>query len=162
MSARDVQKVGTYNAGNPDPSKGKSFDTFTPLGPSLCTLDEYDDCNDIELRTRVDGEERQHARTSSLVFPISRLISFVSRFGTLEAGDVVLTGTPAHSRPMEPGDVVAVEIDGLGRVENTVVDWDVDLTEAGERPATSANTLHVALAIPEDEAERIVNERSAS
>jgi 5-oxopent-3-ene-1,2,5-tricarboxylate decarboxylase/2-hydroxyhepta-2,4-diene-1,7-dioate isomerase len=62
---------------------------------------------------------------------------------------------------MEPGDVVAVEIEGLGRVENTVVDWDIDLTGAGERPATSAQTLHVALAIPEDEAERMTEESHA-
>ena len=71
----------------------------------------------------------------------------------------MLTGTPANSRPMEPGDVVAVEISGLGRVENTVVDWDVDLTAVGEQPAVSGNTLHVALAIPEDEAERMVRRR---
>jgi 5-oxopent-3-ene-1,2,5-tricarboxylate decarboxylase/2-hydroxyhepta-2,4-diene-1,7-dioate isomerase len=55
---------------------------------------------------------------------------------------------------MEPGDVVEVEIDGLGRLTNRVVDWDVDLSGAGEQLETSANTLHVALAIPEDEAER--------
>jgi 5-oxopent-3-ene-1,2,5-tricarboxylate decarboxylase/2-hydroxyhepta-2,4-diene-1,7-dioate isomerase len=70
---------------------------------------------------------------------------------------------------MEVGDVVAVEISGLGRVESTVVDWDVDLTQVGDQMATSANTLHVALAIPEDEAERMVtgtshvpDERSAT
>jgi 5-oxopent-3-ene-1,2,5-tricarboxylate decarboxylase/2-hydroxyhepta-2,4-diene-1,7-dioate isomerase len=74
---------------------------------------------------------------------------------------VVLTGTPANSRPMEPGDEVAVEISGLGRLENTVVDWDVDLAGPGEQLATSAQTLHVALAIPEDEAERMA-ERSAT
>jgi 5-oxopent-3-ene-1,2,5-tricarboxylate decarboxylase/2-hydroxyhepta-2,4-diene-1,7-dioate isomerase len=57
---------------------------------------------------------------------------------------------------MEPGDVVAVEIDGLGRLENPVVDWDVDLSGAGEQLAVSANTLHVALAIPEAQAQRAV------
>jgi 5-oxopent-3-ene-1,2,5-tricarboxylate decarboxylase/2-hydroxyhepta-2,4-diene-1,7-dioate isomerase len=62
---------------------------------------------------------------------------------------------------MEPGDVVAVEISGLGRLENTVVAWDVDLTGAGEQPAVSANTLHVALAIPEEEAERMVERSTA-
>ncbi len=71
---------------------------------------------------------------------------------------MILTGTPANSRPMAVGDVVAVEIDGLGRVESTVVDWEVDLTEAGDQPETSPNTLHVALAVPEDEAERMVEE----
>jgi 5-oxopent-3-ene-1,2,5-tricarboxylate decarboxylase/2-hydroxyhepta-2,4-diene-1,7-dioate isomerase len=59
---------------------------------------------------------------------------------------------------MEPGDVVAVEVSGLGRLENTVVDWDVDLAGPGEQLAVSANTLHVALAMPEDEAERAVAE----
>ena len=67
----------------------------------------------------------------------------------------MLTGTPANSRPMEPGDVVEVEIDGLGRLHQPVVDWDVDLSAAGEQLEVSANTLHVALAIPEDEAERM-------
>jgi 5-oxopent-3-ene-1,2,5-tricarboxylate decarboxylase/2-hydroxyhepta-2,4-diene-1,7-dioate isomerase len=76
----------------------------------------------------------------------------------------VLTGTPANSRPMEPGDVVAVAVesgDASARVENTIVDWDVDLSAAGEQMQTSANTLHVALAIPEEEAERIVNEQES-
>ena len=67
----------------------------------------------------------------------------------------MLTGTPANSRPMQPGDVVEVEISGLGRLSNTIVDWDVDLSGPGDQPETSANTLHVALAIPEDEAERM-------
>ena len=62
---------------------------------------------------------------------------------------------------MEPGDTVEVEIDGIGRLTNTIVDWDVDLSGPGDQPAVSANTLHVALAIPEDEAERMV-ERSTS
>ena len=70
----------------------------------------------------------------------------------------MLSGTPANSRPMEPGDVVEVEVSGLGRLENTVVDWDVDLTGPGEQLEVSANTLHVALAMPEDEAERRVRQ----
>jgi 5-oxopent-3-ene-1,2,5-tricarboxylate decarboxylase/2-hydroxyhepta-2,4-diene-1,7-dioate isomerase len=71
---------------------------------------------------------------------------------------VILTGTPANSRPMKPGDVVAVEITGLGRLENTIEEWDVDLSGPGEQPQVSAQTLHVALAIPEEEAERMVLE----
>jgi 5-oxopent-3-ene-1,2,5-tricarboxylate decarboxylase/2-hydroxyhepta-2,4-diene-1,7-dioate isomerase len=67
-----------------------------------------------------------------------------------------LTGTPAHSRPVEPGDAVAVEVDGIGRLENTVVELERTLEEVGEQPAVTANTLHVALAVPEDEAERQV------
>ena len=75
------------------------------------------------------------------------------------AGDVVLTGTPANSRPMRPGDVVEVEIAGLGRLTNEIVEWDVDLAGPGEQLQVSARTLHVALAIPEDEAERRVRGR---
>jgi 5-oxopent-3-ene-1,2,5-tricarboxylate decarboxylase / 2-hydroxyhepta-2,4-diene-1,7-dioate isomerase len=78
---------------------------------------------------------------------------------TLEPGDVVLSGTPANSRPMEPGDLVEVEVTGLGRLSNSVVDWDVDLTGPGDQLQVSANTLHVALAMPEDEAERAVAEQ---
>jgi 2-keto-4-pentenoate hydratase/2-oxohepta-3-ene-1,7-dioic acid hydratase in catechol pathway len=126
VSARDVQKHGTYNGGNPDPAKGKSFDTFTPLGPCVCTLDEYTDRDDLGLRTTVDGVERQRARTSSLVFSIPRLVSFVSRFGTLEPGDVLLTGTPAgvghpQGRFLAPGSVVRVEVEGVGVLENRVI-----------------------------------------
>ena len=75
---------------------------------------------------------------------------------TLEPGDVLLTGTPAHSRPVEPGDVVAVEVAEIGRLENTVVELGRDLVPVGDQPQVSAATLHVALAIPEDEAERAV------
>jgi 5-oxopent-3-ene-1,2,5-tricarboxylate decarboxylase/2-hydroxyhepta-2,4-diene-1,7-dioate isomerase len=84
------------------------------------------------------------------------------RLITLEPGDVVLTGTPANSRPLDAGDVVSVEIDGLGRVENTVVDSADELAGPGELPQTSAQTLHVALTIPEDEAERMIQQRSGA
>ncbi len=69
---------------------------------------------------------------------------------------MLLTGTPAHSRPVEPGDAVAVEIEGIGRLENTVVQSEEALPEVGEQPAVTAQTLHVALTMPEDEAERNV------
>ena len=68
----------------------------------------------------------------------------------------MLTGTPANSRPVEIGDVVAVEVTGIGRLENTVVELDRDLEDVGTQPRVTGNTLHVALAIPEDEAERMV------
>ena len=66
-----------------------------------------------------------------LIWGVAYQLADLNRLITLEPGDVVLTGTPANSRPMEPGDVVAVEIDALGRVENTVVDWNVDLSGPG-------------------------------
>jgi len=136
----------------------KGQDGFLPIGPELVPAEEFDP-TDFTLRTFLNGEVVQEGGADDLIWGVAYQLADVCRLITLEPGDVLLTGTPAHSRPMEPGDVVAVEIDGLGRLENTVVDWDVDLTAAGEQPAVSANTLHVALAVPEDEAERMV-ERS--
>jgi 5-oxopent-3-ene-1,2,5-tricarboxylate decarboxylase/2-hydroxyhepta-2,4-diene-1,7-dioate isomerase len=137
----------------------KGQDGFLPIGPELTPAGEFDP-TDFTLRTYLNGDVVQEAGADDLIWGVAYQLADLSRLITLEPGDVLLTGTPANSRPMEPGDVVAVEITGLGRVENTVVDWDVDLTAAGEQPAVSANTLHVALAVPEDEAERIV-ERSS-
>jgi 5-oxopent-3-ene-1,2,5-tricarboxylate decarboxylase / 2-hydroxyhepta-2,4-diene-1,7-dioate isomerase len=133
----------------------KGQDGFLPIGPEVVPAREFDPTN-YELTTTVNGEVVQQATADDLIWGVAYQLADLSRLITLEPGDVVLTGTPANSRPMAPGDVVAVEISGLGRVENTVVDWDVDLSEAGEQMATSANTLHVALAIPEDEAQRMV------
>ena len=138
----------------------KGQDGFLPLGPELVPASEFDP-TDFTLRTYLNGEVVQEAGADDLIWPVAYQLADLCRLITLEPGDVVLTGTPAHSRPMEPGDVVAVQISGLGEIENTIVDWDVDLSAAGEQPAVSANTLHVALAVPEDEAERMV-ERSTT
>jgi 2-keto-4-pentenoate hydratase/2-oxohepta-3-ene-1,7-dioic acid hydratase in catechol pathway len=89
VTARDVQR-GTGNFG-----LAKSFDTFCPLGGSLVTVDEYTDPDDIELTTIVDGEQRQHARTSDLVFGVPELVEYLSAHTTLEPGDVISTGTPS-------------------------------------------------------------------
>jgi 5-oxopent-3-ene-1,2,5-tricarboxylate decarboxylase/2-hydroxyhepta-2,4-diene-1,7-dioate isomerase len=133
----------------------KGQDGFLPIGPELVPAGEFDPA-DFTLRTYLNGEVVQEATADDLIWGVAYQLADLCRLITLEPGDVVLTGTPANSRPMEPGDVVAVEIDGLGRIENTVVDWDVDLTGAGAQMAVTANTLHVALAMPEDEAERSV------
>jgi 5-oxopent-3-ene-1,2,5-tricarboxylate decarboxylase/2-hydroxyhepta-2,4-diene-1,7-dioate isomerase len=135
----------------------KGQDGFLPLSPEIVPAGDFDP-TDFTLTTTVNGEVAQHTTADDLIWGVAYQLADLCRLITLEAGDVVLTGTPAHSRPMEPGDVVAVEIPGIGRVENTVVNWDVDLSGAGEQLQTSANTLHVALAIPEDEAERRVTE----
>jgi 5-oxopent-3-ene-1,2,5-tricarboxylate decarboxylase/2-hydroxyhepta-2,4-diene-1,7-dioate isomerase len=131
----------------------KGQDGFCPIGPELVPAAEFDPTA-FEIRTYLNGQAVQQGTAADLIWPISYLLADLCRVITLEPGDVILSGTPANSRPMQPGDEVAVEVSGLGRLENRVTDWDVDLSGPGERPQVSAQTLHVATAIPEDEAER--------
>lgn len=129
----------------------KGQDGFLPIGPELIPASEFDPTN-FTLRTYLNDEVVQEAQAEDLLFPIAYQLADLCRLITLEPGDVILSGTPANSRPMAAGDVVEVEITDLGRLSNPIVDWPVDLSEAGEQMEVSANTLHVALAIPEDEA----------
>ena len=134
----------------------KGQDGFCPLGPFLVDAGDVDP-DDLWLRTFVNGKLVQETHTrSDMMFSAAYQISDLSRLITLEENDVLLTGTPACSRPVEPGDVVVVEIDGIGRLENTVVELDRVLVPAGDPPAITAQTLHVALAISEEEARRRV------
>ena len=106
------------------------------------------------MRTFVNGEQVQEGHTGTdLLFSFAYQVADVSRLITLEPGDVLLTGTPANSRPVEPGDVVEVEVEGVGRLRNRIVELDRELEDVGAPPEVSAQTLHVALAMPEDEAE---------
>ncbi|WP_417221283.1 fumarylacetoacetate hydrolase family protein [Arthrobacter sp.] len=107
--------------------QGKAFDASTPLGPALVTADEFDEDPSFTLRGYVNGELVQTGDTATLVFGPARLLSYISGFTTLRPGDVVLTGTPGGvgsgmkpPRFLADGDVLATEIDGLGRLENTV------------------------------------------
>ena len=122
VSARDLQ------GREPQWTRAKAADGFCPFGPWVTTADEVPDPQDLRLRTWVNGELRQDARTSDLVFGIDELIGFISETCTLEPGDLILTGTPdgvgmAMDPPqfLEPGDVVAIEIERLGRIEHPVV-----------------------------------------
>jgi 5-oxopent-3-ene-1,2,5-tricarboxylate decarboxylase / 2-hydroxyhepta-2,4-diene-1,7-dioate isomerase len=134
----------------------KGQDGFCPMGPVMVDASDVDPAN-LKLRTLVNGAVVQETNTSvDLMFSIAYQIADLSRLITLEANDVLLTGTPAHSRPVEIGDIVAVEVDGIGRLENRIVELDHDLEPVGIQPEVTAATLHVALAIPEDEAERRV------
>jgi 5-oxopent-3-ene-1,2,5-tricarboxylate decarboxylase/2-hydroxyhepta-2,4-diene-1,7-dioate isomerase len=135
----------------------KGQDGFLPLGPEIVPAGELDPTA-FTLRTYLNGDVVQEATAGDLLFPVAYQLADLCRTITLEPGDVVLTGTPANSRPMKPGDLVEVEIDGIGRLQNTVEEWDVDLEGPGEQLQVSAQTLHVALAIPEEEAERRVVE----
>jgi 5-oxopent-3-ene-1,2,5-tricarboxylate decarboxylase / 2-hydroxyhepta-2,4-diene-1,7-dioate isomerase len=134
----------------------KGQDGFCPLGPALVDAGDVDP-DDLTIRTFVNGDLVQEGDTGSdLMFSFAYQVADVARLVTLEPGDVLLTGTPANSRPVEPGDVVAVEVDGIGRLENTVEESGEEPGPVGDQPAVTAQTLHVALAIPEDEAERQV------
>jgi len=136
----------------------KGQDGFLPIGPAVVTTDQWRPDDGYTLRTRLNGELVQQADADDLIWDYRYQLADLCRLITLEPGDVILTGTPAHSRPMEPGDVVEVEITGMPALRNHVEEWDVDLSGPGEQPEVSANTLHVALAIAEDEAERIAAE----
>jgi 2-keto-4-pentenoate hydratase/2-oxohepta-3-ene-1,7-dioic acid hydratase in catechol pathway len=139
----------------------KGQDGFLPIGPRITPASEFDPTS-FTLRTWRNGEVVQEATAEDMVWGVAYQLADICRLITLEPGDVVLTGTPANSRPLDVGDVIAVEIDGLGRVENTVVQSDEEIAGPGELPQTSAQTLHVALTIPEDEAERMIAQRSAT
>jgi 5-oxopent-3-ene-1,2,5-tricarboxylate decarboxylase/2-hydroxyhepta-2,4-diene-1,7-dioate isomerase len=160
MPANDVGLHDFRHADRGSMLRVKGQDGFLPLGPELVPAGEFDPTH-FTIRTSLNGEVVQEATAHDLIWGVAYQLADLNRLITLEPGDVVLTGTPANSRPMEPGDVVAVEISGLGRLENTVVDWDVDLSGPGEQLAVSANTLHVALAIPEDEAQRMAERSKA-
>lgn len=98
--------------------RAKASDTFGPLGPMIVTGLKY---GDLLLQTRVNGEVLQSQRTKDLVFDVPTIVSYISRYVTLEPGDVIYTGTPGTTRAMKPGDVVEIEIEGIGVLRNKIV-----------------------------------------
>ncbi|PAV27748.1 2-hydroxyhepta-2,4-diene-1,7-dioate isomerase [Virgibacillus profundi] len=123
ISARDLQKR------TPQWLQGKTLDRSTPIGPWVVTIDEIEDPASLSIRSYVNGEERQSSNTSHLIFDIPYLIEFISNLITLKPGDIILTGTPdgvgfAMKPPqfLKDGDVVALEIEKIGRMENRVIE----------------------------------------
>jgi 2-keto-4-pentenoate hydratase/2-oxohepta-3-ene-1,7-dioic acid hydratase in catechol pathway len=129
----------------------KGQDGFCPIGPVLVDAAEVEP-DDLTIRTFVNGELAQEGNTGELLFPFAFMLADLSRLITLEPGDVLLTGTPANSRPVRPGDVVEVDVEGIGRITNPIVEAEDELDEIGVMPADSANARHVALAVPEEAA----------
>jgi 2-keto-4-pentenoate hydratase/2-oxohepta-3-ene-1,7-dioic acid hydratase in catechol pathway len=124
VSARDWQK----NHGGGQWIKGKSFDTFCPLGPILVTADRIPNPQILPIRTMLNGEIRQESFTGDMIFTVAELIAFLSGSTTLLPGTVILTGTPpgvgvasVPQRFLKPGDEVAIEISGIGMLRNPVV-----------------------------------------
>jgi len=97
--------------------RGKACDTWGPLGPWIVSGLNYDD---LLLQTRLNGEVRQKQRTSDLLFDIGTIVSYVSQYTTLFPGDVIFTGTPGATKPMKCGDVVEIELEGVGILRNSV------------------------------------------
>lgn len=125
VSARDWQRGG----GGGQWCRGKTFDTFLPLGPCLVTTDEITDPNDLAISTVVSGEQMQDAHTSDMIFDVRTLIEFLSASTTLMPGTVIITGTPqgvgfARKPPrfLKAGDEVTVEIERIGKLINPVVE----------------------------------------
>lgn len=112
VTARDLQrKDGQW-------TRGKGFDTFGPVGPWVDT--EYDPTGRM-IRCTVNGELRQESNTDLMIHSIARILAHVTAFMTLEPGDLVMTGTPAGVGPVQPGDTMVVEVEGLGELRNPVV-----------------------------------------
>ena len=109
--------------------KGKSLDTFAPLGPCIVTKDEISDPHNLDMELKVNGELKQRSNTREMIFKIPDIVEILSQDMTLEPGDVIGTGTPAgvalgmtHPRYLEVGDVVEAKIEGLGTIRNKVIE----------------------------------------
>ena len=122
VSARDFQMQTSQW------TMGKTFDTFAPMGPVIVTADEIEDPHKLAISLTLNGELMQDSNTSNLIFGVPQLIAFLSSAMTLEPGDIISTGTPAGvgfarkpPRWLMPGDEVAVQVEGIGRLVNPVV-----------------------------------------
>ncbi len=111
VTARDIQKKDVQF------TRGKGFDTFAPLGP--CIETELDPAA-LQVAARVNGDTRQNGNTRDMIFPCGFLVEFITSVMTLEPGDVILTGTPSGVGPLQAGDTVEVEIEGIGVLRNPV------------------------------------------
>jgi 2-keto-4-pentenoate hydratase/2-oxohepta-3-ene-1,7-dioic acid hydratase in catechol pathway len=113
VTARDLQKKdGQF-------TRAKGFDTFCPVGPVVVTTDEFDFAN-AEVSTYLNGERKQHGRTSEFIFSLETVIRYIADVMTLEPGDLISTGTPAGVAPMKAGDHVEVRVSGIGSLSNPV------------------------------------------
>jgi 5-oxopent-3-ene-1,2,5-tricarboxylate decarboxylase / 2-hydroxyhepta-2,4-diene-1,7-dioate isomerase len=124
----------------------KGSDTLCPLGPGLVTADSWDPREGQRLRTLVNGEVKQDGDTAEMEWDMAYLVADLARTITLEPGDVILSGTPANSRPVRPGDVVEVEVEGLGTLRNTIVTGPVAIRDdVGAQPTESEEVRSTAL-----------------
>ena len=118
VTARDMQ--GKDVANRMPWYRSKSIDTFCPVGPWIVTSDEIGPLEPLDIRLKVNGKVRQAGTTADLIFKIPSLIASISSLITLEAGDIVSTGTPAGVSPIYPGDLLEVEVEKIGVLKNPV------------------------------------------
>ncbi len=117
----DVSQRNIQNSDRSGWFRGKSFDGFGPVGPVVLPAAGLPDPGDLSIRTRLNGETVQSSRTSMMIFPIPRLIAYISRQFSLSEGDLIFTGTPAGVGPLKAGDVIEVEIEKIGILINQVI-----------------------------------------
>ncbi len=115
VSQRDIQ-----NSDRSGWFRGKSFDTFGPIGPLIVPAEAIPDPQSLAIRCLLNGRVVQESNTACMIFGLARLISYISRILTLEAGDIISTGTPSGVGPLSPGDSVEVQIEGIGVLSNPV------------------------------------------
>jgi 2-keto-4-pentenoate hydratase/2-oxohepta-3-ene-1,7-dioic acid hydratase in catechol pathway len=101
--------------------RGKSLDTFGPVGPAIVLVEDMPDPGNLDIRCRLNGREVQSSNTRNMIFPIDVLLAFISKQITLGPGDIVSTGTPSGVGPIAPGDIVEIEIEGIGILRNPVI-----------------------------------------
>jgi len=120
----------------------KGSDTLCPIGPGVVSDWDY---RGRMIRTMVNGETRQEGSTDELEWDMAYLVADLARTITLLPGDIILSGTPAGSRPVEPGDVVTVAVDGLGELSNTIVSGPPLRSQVGAQPSESEEVISTAL-----------------
>ena len=119
--ANDISQRNIQNLDRSGWYRGKSFDTFCPVGPVIVPRGSIDDPHNLAIRCRVGRRVAQEANTGQMIFRIPEILEYISHNITLEAGDLVLTGTPSGVGPISPGDTVEVEIEQIGTLKNGVV-----------------------------------------
>jgi len=118
----DVSQRNIQNGDRTGWFRGKSLDTFGPIGPQIVLAGDLPDPQNLKIRCRLNGNTVQEGHTGQMIFTIPEIIAFVSKNFTLETGDIILTGTPAGVGPLHHGDSVEVEIEEIGVLKNTVID----------------------------------------
>jgi acylpyruvate hydrolase len=119
----DVTDMGLYREQTPPKViRSKSYDTFAVIGPCITLKDQMGDVQNIELKLRLNGEERVRIKTNEMIYPLTHFVSSVSETMTLQVGDVISTGCPM-TIPVKPGDVVEAEIENIGILKNQFVEW---------------------------------------